>query len=83
VSSTLADVSGDGAEVRQRFMGALGEASLKGWRERLARPVARAVSSRTNLTEQQIRAFIGLAFLALSVYGLVSTVRRALESRYV
>jgi hypothetical protein len=58
---------------------ALGEASLKGWRGRVARPVASAVSARTNASEQDVRAIIGLAFLALSIYLLASTIRRGLR----
>jgi hypothetical protein len=59
---------------------ALGESSLKGWRGRVAGPVANAVSRRTEYSADQIRAVFGLAFFALSVYLLASTVRRALQS---
>jgi hypothetical protein len=59
---------------------ALGEASLKGWRGRVANPVANAVARRTDFSAEQIRAVVGLAFFALSVYLLASTVRRALRS---
>jgi hypothetical protein len=58
---------------------ALGEASLKGWRGRVARPVASAVSGRTAASEQDVRTLIGLAFFALSIYLLASTIRRALR----
>jgi hypothetical protein len=43
----------------------------------VARPVAGAVSRRTRFTPEQVSAVIGLALLGLSIYGLVSTVRRA------
>jgi hypothetical protein len=59
---------------------ALGESSLKGWRGRVAGPVANAVSRRTDYSADQIRAVLGLAFFALSLYLLASTVRRALQS---
>ena len=59
---------------------ALGEASLKGWRGRMARPVANAVARRSDFSADQVRAVFGLAFFALSVYLLASTVRRALQS---
>jgi hypothetical protein len=59
---------------------ALGESSLKGWRGRVARPVADAVARRTDYSADQIRAIVGLAFFVLSVYLLVSTVRRALQT---
>ncbi len=68
---------------RRRFVLALGEANLSGLRGRVARPVAHAVSGRTKFTEEQVAAIIGLAFLALSIYGLVSTVRKALETRHI
>jgi hypothetical protein len=62
-----------------RRMAALGEANLKGWRGRVARPIASAVSDRTRASEQDVRALIGLAFLAMSIYLLASTVRRGLR----
>ena len=49
---------------------ALGEASLKGWRGRMARPVANAVARRSDFSADQVRAVFGLAFFALSVYLL-------------
>jgi hypothetical protein len=59
---------------------ALGEANLKGFRGRAVRPVARAVARRTDFSVQDVQALFGLAFFALSVYLLASTVRRALRS---
>jgi hypothetical protein len=59
---------------------ALGESSLKGWRGRVTGPVASAVSRRTRFSNSDVRALFGLAFFALSVYLLASTVRRALQS---
>jgi hypothetical protein len=58
---------------------AFGEANLKGWRGRVARPVATAVSNRTEFSERDIRTVIGLAFFALSIYLLASTIRRGLR----
>lgn len=55
----------------------LGDASLSGWRRKVASPVADKVSERTGLTPEQIRAIIGFAFLALSVYSLIKRARRA------
>lgn len=66
---------------RRPLVATLGEASLTGVRGRLATPVASAASRRTRFSEEQIRAVIGLAFLGLSLYALVSTVGRALELR--
>jgi hypothetical protein len=62
-----------------RRITAFGEANLKGWRGRVARPVADAVSRRTALSAQDVRTVIGLAFFALSVYLLASTIRRGLR----
>jgi hypothetical protein len=58
---------------------ALGEANLKGWRGRIARPVADAVAGRTGFSAADVRAVVGLGFFVLSVYLLASTVRRALR----
>jgi hypothetical protein len=58
---------------------ALGEANLKGWRGRIARPVGDAVGTRTGFSPADIRAVVGLGFFVLSVYLLASTVRRALR----
>lgn len=62
---------------------ALGEANLKGLRGRVARPVADAVARRTDASPDQIRALFGLAFFALSIYLLASTVRRALQTEEI
>jgi hypothetical protein len=59
---------------------ALGEASLKGWKGRVVRPAADVVARRTRYSADQIRAVVGLALFALSVYVLGSTVRQALRS---
>jgi hypothetical protein len=73
----------DGHGAQKTLVSALGEASLTGVRAKVARPVAGAVSRRSRFSEEQVSAAIGLVFLALSVYGLVSTVQRALRSRAV
>jgi hypothetical protein len=57
----------------------LGQTALVGWREKVAGSVARPVSERTGAGEQQLRAVIGALFFVLSVYYVVSTVRRALD----
>jgi hypothetical protein len=44
-----------------------GQAGLQGWREKLADGVAEPVSDRTPLSEEQVRAAIGAAFLVLAV----------------
>jgi hypothetical protein len=59
---------------------ALGEANLKGFRGRVARPVATVVARRTKFSVEDVQALFGLAFFAFSVYMLASTVRRALRA---
>jgi hypothetical protein len=44
-----------------------GQAGLQGWREKVADGVAEPVSNRTPLSEEQVRAAIGAAFLVLAV----------------
>jgi hypothetical protein len=56
----------------------LGKTALVGWREKAADGVAGPVSERTPLAEEQVRAVIGALFFALSVYYVISTLRRAL-----
>jgi hypothetical protein len=55
----------------------LGKQGLVGWREKVADGLAGPLSSRSPLSEDQVRALIGAAFFALSVYYVVDTVRRA------
>jgi hypothetical protein len=57
----------------------LGQTALVGWRETLANRVARPVSQRTRLGEDQVRALVGVLFFGLSVYYVASTVRRAID----
>lgn len=56
---------------------ALGQTALAGWREKVATGVARPVSARTRLGDEQARALVGAVFFALSVAYVVGTVRRA------
>jgi hypothetical protein len=56
----------------------LGQSALVGWREKVANGVARPLARRTGVSEEPIRAAVGALFFALSVYYVVSTVRRAL-----
>lgn len=45
----------------------VGEAGLKGWREPVASKGAQVISRRTPLRQDQARAIIGIAFLALAL----------------
>ncbi len=53
----------------------VGRAGLSGWREQVARRIAPAVSARTRFDEDAIRAALGLAWLALSVYYVARAAR--------
>ena len=59
----------------------VGHAALEGWREKAADAVAPRVAGRSPLRESQVRAALGLLFLALTVKYLVTTTRRLLEQR--
>jgi len=57
-------------------MTALGDASLTGLPRKLGDPIARRVASRTGLSAEQVRAILGFALLALSLYSVVKRARR-------
>jgi hypothetical protein len=56
----------------------VGEAGLTGWRQAVADRAAPAVARRTPLRQDQVRALIGGAFLALAVAYIA---RAALQLR--
>ena len=51
----------------------LGQAGLKGWREKVGDRAAPVVAQRTALNEEQVRALIGALFFALSVMYVAKT----------
>ena len=57
----------------------IGKAGLHGWREKAADAVARPVSKRSGLSDDQVRAAVGALFFGLSVIYVVGTVRRLIE----
>jgi hypothetical protein len=57
----------------------IGETALTGWREKVADGVAGPASSRTPLDEEQVRALVGIGFLALSIVYVVSTIRKLVQ----
>lgn len=59
----------------------VGKQGLVGWREKVADGVSGPVSSRSPLSEDQVRAIIGAIFFALSVYYVADTVRRVVAER--
>lgn len=55
----------------------LGRAAVaSGWRSKVTELVAPAVAERTPVQEENARAILGLAFVGVSVYYLVATLRR-------
>lgn len=55
---------------------AIGTAALKGWREKVADTVATPVAKRSAFSEDQVRAVIGVVFLALSLLYVTGAIRR-------
>ncbi len=58
----------------------VGKTALSGWRAKVADGVADPVSERTSLSPDAVRAVVGAAFFALSVYYVVSTAVRAAQA---
>jgi hypothetical protein len=54
----------------------LGKAGLQGWRAKVADTVATPVARRSGLSEDQVRAAVGAAFLLLSVGYVAGSVKR-------
>lgn len=52
----------------------IGTAGLQGWRAKVGQAVAPPVAKRTPLDEEQVRAIVGAAFLALAVFYVVKSV---------
>ncbi|MDQ3890493.1 MAG: hypothetical protein M3312_08080 [Actinomycetota bacterium] len=48
-----------------------------GWRKRVADVASETVAKRTPFGPDEVRALLGLAFIALSLYYLATTARRA------
>jgi hypothetical protein len=53
-----------------------GKAGLQGWRARVADAVAKPVTRRSGLADDQVQAAVGAAFFILSVVYVAGTVRR-------
>jgi hypothetical protein len=54
----------------------LGQQALPSWRGAIADRVAPTAAKRTPLSEDQIRAILGVAFLAVSTFYVVSSIVR-------
>ena len=57
----------------------LGQAGLKGWREKVGDRAAPAVAQRSALSEEQVRALISALFFALSVMYVTKTLAALLR----
>jgi hypothetical protein len=60
---------------------ALGEHALQGWRKRVVDAAAPRIAKRTPIRERDIRALIGLLFIALAVRHVVVTLKRFAQER--
>ena len=58
----------------------LGHAGLVGWRKTLADIAAPRAAKHGPVTEDQVRAIVGGAFFALSVYYVAATIARAVKA---
>lgn len=58
----------------------LGESALTGWRGSVGGAVARPIARRTRYSEQQVRAWIGIALLAYMLYRFLRPTIAALRS---
>lgn len=58
----------------------LGATGLRGWRAKVGDTVARPAGRHTPLTEDQVRALVGAAFLALSLVYLAQAGRDAVRT---
>jgi hypothetical protein len=58
----------------------VGRATLVGWREKAADAIAGPISGRTRLSDDQVRAAVGVLFFVLSVSYVAGTVRRAVTA---
>lgn len=58
----------------------VGHAALVGWRKAVADKVAPVAAERAPASEDQVRAVIGAAFFALSLFYVVSTLVRIIKT---
>ena len=65
----------------QREARRLGEYALQGWRRKVADAAAPRLAPKTPLDEQDTRAWIGVAFVALSAWYVGRTAARFLSRR--
>jgi hypothetical protein len=58
----------------------LGQQALPTWRGAIANKVAPPAAKRTPLSEDQVRAALGAAFLAVSTFYVVSSIVRIIRT---
>lgn len=58
----------------------LGQQALASWRGAVADKVARPAAKRTPMSEDQVRAVLGAAFLAVSTFYVVSSFVRIIRT---
>jgi hypothetical protein len=58
----------------------LGQQALPSWRGAIADKVAPPAAKRTPMSEDQIRAVLGAAFLAISTFYVVSSIVRMIRT---
>jgi hypothetical protein len=51
-----------------------GQAALQGWRKKVADTAAPVVARRTPMSEEQIRALIGVTFFVLALLYVIKTI---------
>jgi hypothetical protein len=59
----------------------IGETAMTGWRDAVGRRLAGPVSKRSPLDASQVYAGIGILFLGLSLWYVVSTLARIARQR--
>jgi hypothetical protein len=59
---------------------AVGDSALTGWRGAAAGALARPVAKHSRFTEDQVKAFLGLALLAYAIYRIARPVVQAVRS---
>ena len=57
----------------------VGKTGLVGWRTKVGDGIAEPLAKRGPLSDEQVRAIVGAAFFALSLYYVIGTVKRTVE----
>jgi hypothetical protein len=68
-------------KVEPRDARRLGEVGLTGWRRPVADAASRPLTKVTPMSRDELRGWVGLAFVAMSAWYLGSTMARFLRTR--